>query len=185
VKKDKDPVSHTLKVVMSPIVMIFFVIVGASIDLGVIANIAIVLLAGLYVVGRTFAKYFGARIGAQLTNTPPLTSKNLGLCLMSQAGVAVGLSLIIERNLVVLGGEAATYGILILNVIILTTMILQVFGPIAASEGLRRAGEFPKEPDTPAIHSVGLSGCENVANHNDDSDPFFDPPQPPEDERPL
>lgn len=146
VNPEKDPVSHTLKVIMSPIVMIFFVIVGASIDLGVIANVSVVLLAAAYVGGRTFAKYFGARTGAQITKTPPLTTRYLGFCLMSQAGIAVGLSLVVEQNFLSIGNaEAIFYGVLILNVIALTTMILQVFGPIAASEGLRRAGEYPND----------------------------------------
>jgi len=146
VMPEKDPVSHTLNVIMSPIVMVFFVIVGASIDLGVIANISVVLLALTYVGGRTFAKYFGARTGAQMTGTPELTTKYLGFCLMSQAGVAVGLSFVVEQNFLSLANaEAVFYGALILNVIALTTMILQVFGPIAASEGLRRAGEYPDD----------------------------------------
>ena len=144
VTPDKEPLSHTLKVIMSPVVMIFFVIVGASIDLGVIANITVVLIAAAYVIGRTLAKYFGARAGAQITKTRELTSKYLGLCLMSQAGVAVGLSLVVEQEFLSIGNaEAIFYGTLILNVIALTTMILQVFGPVAASEGLRRAGEYP------------------------------------------
>ncbi len=146
VSREKDPVSKTLKVVMSPIVMIFFVIVGASIDLAVIANVSVVLLATAYVGGRTFAKYFGARAGGRITKTPAITTKYLGLCLMSQAGVAVGLSLVVEQNFLSIGNaEAIFYGTLILNVIALTTMVLQVFGPIAASEGLRRAGEYPED----------------------------------------
>jgi Kef-type K+ transport system membrane component KefB len=146
VSSEKDPVSHTLKVVMSPIVMIFFVIVGASIDLSVISGLSVVLLAVVYVGGRTFAKYIGAFGGAGVTKTGPLTRKYLGLCLMSQAGVAVGLSLVVERSFMQIGTQAATdFGILIINVIAVTTMILQIFGPIAASEGLRRAGEYPEE----------------------------------------
>ena len=62
---------------------------------------------------------------------------------MSQAGIAVGLSLVVNQHFSGLGVEAATAGILIVNVIALTTMILQLFGPIAASEGLIRAGEAP------------------------------------------
>ncbi len=171
VTSEKDPVSHTLKVVMSPIVMIFFVIVGASIDLGVIANVSVVLRAAAYVGGRTFAKYFGARTGAQITRTAPLTTRYLGLCLMSQAGVAVGLSLVVERNFFSIGNEQAIlYGILILNVIALTTMILQVFGPIAASEGLRRAGEYP--PDLCAgdgLYEIETSPPQTIRNSEQDS----------------
>ncbi len=165
VSTDKDPVSHTLKVVMSPIVMIFFVIVGASIDLSVIVQYTVVLLAGTYVLGRTAAKYFGARAGAAVTGTPPLTTKYLGLCLMSQAGVAVGLSLIVEQNFMALGvPEAEYFGVLILNVVALTTMILQIFGPIAASEGLRRAGEFPEDLCEPGAEDGDSPSLEQEVN---------------------
>ena len=171
VSSEKDPISHTLTVIMSPIVMIFFVIVGASIDLGVIANAFVILIAAAYVGGRTFAKYFGARMGAQITNTPPLTTKYLGLCLMSQAGIAVGLSLVVEQNFLSIGSaEAIYYGVLILNVIALTTMILQVFGPIAASEGLRRAGEYPDDlcgPDD--LVDLEATTAANSANPDNDS----------------
>ena len=171
VSSEKDPISHTLTVIMSPIVMIFFVIVGASIDLGVIANAFVILIAVAYVGGRTFAKYFGARVGAQITNTPPLTTKYLGLCLMSQAGIAVGLSLVVEQNFLSIGSaEAIYYGVLILNVIALTTMILQVFGPIAASEGLRRAGEYPDDlcgPDD--LVDLEATTAANSANPDNDS----------------
>ena len=158
VSPEKDPVSHTLKVVMSPIVMIFFVIVGASIDLSVIAEVSVILLAGAYIVGRTFSKYAGARGGAEITNTPPQTSKYLGLCLMSQAGVAVGLSLVVEQSFLTIGSaEAIFYGALILNVIAVTTMVLQIFGPIAASEGLKRAGEYPR-----GLITVPVDGLYNL-----------------------
>lgn len=155
VSPEKDPVSQTLKVVMSPIVMIFFVIVGASINLSIIVELSVLFLAGAYIIGRTFSKYFGARGGAHITNTPPLTSKYLGLCLMSQAGVAVGLSLVVEQSFLAIGtAEAIFYGVLILNVIALTTMVLQIFGPIAASEGLKRAGEHPEELVTTTVNGL-------------------------------
>ncbi|MFX0107185.1 MAG: cation:proton antiporter [Candidatus Hodarchaeota archaeon] len=176
VSSEKDPVSHTLNIVMTPIVMIFFVIVGASIDLSVIMQVSVLMLALLYVGGRTFAKYFGAYGGAKITDTPPLTSRYLGLCLMSQAGVAVGLSLVVELNLISIGtADAVFYGTLILNVIVLTTMILQVFGPIAASEGLRRAGEYPRSdygPEGEVLFGLPLrlESCDDDANPENHSE---------------
>ena len=128
---------------MAPIVMIFFVMVGASLDIVALASATAILVAILYVIGRTFAKFSGSFVGGKITNTPTLTTKYLGFCLMSQAGVAVGLSLVVNQRFSGLGVEAATAGILIVNVVALTTMILQLFGPIAASEGLCRAGEAP------------------------------------------
>jgi Kef-type K+ transport system membrane component KefB len=186
VHPEKDPVSHTLNVVMSPIVMLFFVIVGASIDISVIANLTVILLASFYVLGRTFSKYFGAYGGGKITNTPPLTTRYLGLCLMSQAGVAVGLSLVIEQNLVGLGQpEAVAYGVLILNVIVLTTMILQVFGPVAADEGLKRAGEFPAEAYL-AHDEVLFGSTLRFEPCSDDSNPDnmseYPPPDTPNDD---
>jgi Kef-type K+ transport system membrane component KefB len=186
VDSEKDPVSHTLHVVMAPVVMLFFVIVGASIDFSVIANVTVILLAGLYVIGRTASKYFGAYGGAKITNTPPLTTRYLGLCLMSQAGVAVGLSLVIERNLIGLGQpDAVFYGVLILNVIVLTTMILQVFGPIAASEGLKRAGEYPEDAFAPRdelLFGTSLRLDPRTENSNPDNMSEYPPPDPPPDD---
>ncbi len=153
VKPEKDPINHTLKTVMSPIVMFFFVYVGASIDLTYIVGGVVIILVIVYVLGRSTAKYAGAYIGGHITNTPFLTKKYLGSCLMSQAGVAVGLALVIEGYFSELGSEAVAAGALILNVVALTTMILQVFGPLFASIGLRRAGEYPDDLD------VDLSDC--------------------------
>ena len=155
VSPEKDPVSHTLKVVMSPIIMIFFVIVGASIDFSVITEFTVIILAGAYIMGRTVAKYVGARGGTALTGAAETTSKYLGYCLMSQAGVAVGLSLVVEQNFLSIGSaEAILYGTLILNVVALTTMVLQVFGPIAASIGLRKAGEYPSDIETTSVEGL-------------------------------
>jgi Kef-type K+ transport system membrane component KefB len=149
VQPEKDPVSHTLKVVMAPVVMIFFVIVAGSPDFGHAfgtAGVLVVLLAIAYVIGRTVSKFAGAFAGAKVANSPPLTTRYIGLCLMSQAGIAVGLALVIEYELKALGTPEAIFaGELILSVIILTTIILQIFGPIAASEGLKRAGESPDD----------------------------------------
>jgi Kef-type K+ transport system membrane component KefB len=142
----KDPVNHTLKTVMTPIVMIFFAYVGASIDLSVLFLPAILILAIAYVLGRSIAKYIGAFAGAKISRMPSVTQKYLGLCLMSQAGVAVGLTLVVERSFLALNNpEATAAGILILNVVALTTMVLQVVGPISAQIGLQRAGETPRD----------------------------------------
>ncbi len=182
----KDPVSHTLHVIMSPIVMIFFVIVGASIDFSVIANLTVILLASLYVIGRTASKYIGAYGGAKISSTPPLTTRYLGYCLMSQAGVAVGLSLVIEQNLIGLGqAEAIYFGVLILNVIVVTTMILQIFGPIAANEGLKRAGEFPEDafaPHDEVLFGTSLRLEPRTENGNPDNMSEYPPPDSSPDE---
>jgi Kef-type K+ transport system membrane component KefB len=145
VQPEKEPICHRLKVIMTPVVMIFFVIVGASPNFGNILAISGVLVVSLviaYILGRTIAKYTGAYIGARITDALPTTTKYLGFCLMSQAGVAVGLALVAEYELKRIGLEAAAFaGEIILSVIILTTIVLQILGPIAANEALKRSGE--------------------------------------------
>jgi Kef-type K+ transport system membrane component KefB len=195
VDPEKDPVNHTMNTIMSPIVMIFFVFVGASIDISVLASMTVVVLAIAYVVGRSFAKYFGALSGAKLGNMPEDTTRNLGLCLMSQAGVAVGLTLVVERSFLALNNpEATAAGILILNVVALTTMILQVIGPLSADFGLKRAGECPEDlgkipivtppdkgPRLPAFDSANPVIIDEEKEQEDDvdevhTDDFFDAP---------
>ena len=101
----------------------------------------ITLTAGLYLSGRTVAKYFGASLGGHIVNESPTIQKYLGGCLLCQAGVALGLSFIIEETFVALGGDAATMGILILGVVALSTMVLEVVGPLSVKRSLTAAGE--------------------------------------------
>ena len=185
VDPEKDPVNHTLNTIMSPIVMIFFVYVGAAIDLAVIASTGVAALAIAYVVGRSFAKYFGAYTGARISRMPEKTTNNIGLCLMSQAGVAIGLTLVVERSFLALNNpEATAAGILILNVVALTTMILQVIGPISAQTGLRRAGETPDalgrmpivtSPEDAPFSAYG-SGNPVIPDDEEENDNYSDTP---------
>jgi len=68
--------------------------------------------------------------------------KYLGTCLLSQAGVALGLGIIIETQFSLIGGEAALYGTIMLSVVTISTIILEIFGPIAAKWSLAKAGEI-------------------------------------------
>ncbi len=144
VPEEKQQGPHMLEVIMAPLVMLFFVLAGAktnlSIFVGEIGGI-VIFLTLLYIGGRTFGKVVGARVGGTVTASEPTVKKYLGICLLSQAGVALGLSVIIESEFAILGGEAAIFGTIILSVVALSTMFLEIVGPIAAKWGLARAGE--------------------------------------------
>jgi hypothetical protein len=103
------------------------------------------LTTGLYLGGRTIAKFFGTALGALIVNEVPAIQKYLGGCLLCQAGVALGLSFVIEETFVALGGDAQTMGVLILGVVALSTMILEMIGPMAVKKSLHAAGEIPDE----------------------------------------
>ncbi|MFW9844310.1 MAG: cation:proton antiporter [Candidatus Thorarchaeota archaeon] len=148
ISHDKDQIPELLERLMAPVVMIFFVMVGARMAQLLTTSETILLIAvtaGLYLGGRTVAKYFGTAFGGRLVNESPSIQKYLGGCLLCQAGVALGLSFIIEETFVALGGDAQTMGVLILGVVALSTMILEMVGPMAVKKSLRAAGELPDE----------------------------------------
>jgi Kef-type K+ transport system membrane component KefB len=177
---DKEQVPELLERVMAPVVMIFFVMVGGRMAQLLSTSETLLLIAmtaALYLGGRTIAKYFGASIGARIVNEVPVIQKYLGGCLLCQAGVALGLSFIIEETFVALGGDAQTMGVLILGVVAVSTMILEMVGPMAVKMSLRAAGELPIDGDAFAPHEVTLVDipdkvpCSKINNEEPDSDP--------------
>jgi Kef-type K+ transport system membrane component KefB/predicted transcriptional regulator len=134
-----------------PIYVLFFVLVGARLRLtGVPAWI--VVLAAVYVVGRSAGKMTGAWLGAAIARAPAAVRRYLGICLFSQAGVAVGLSLLASERFGNNMGEA------IVLIITVTTFLVQVFGPILVKAGVVRAGEVGMnitEDDLIRQHAVG------------------------------
>jgi len=162
ISRDKDQIPELLERLMAPVVMIFFVMVGARMAQLLTTSetvVLIVITAVLYLSGRTLAKYFGAAFGGKIVNEAPAIQKYLGGCLLCQAGVALGLSFIIEETFVALGGSGETLGMLILGVVALSTMILEMIGPLAVKRSLRAAGELPDdgslfEPDEVKIFDL-------------------------------
>ncbi|MBD3407177.1 MAG: hypothetical protein GF411_13745 [Candidatus Lokiarchaeota archaeon] len=157
VPEEKQEGTHLLEVIMAPIVMLFFVLAGAKTDLGIFfgdIGLIVMVLTLLYIGGRTIGKVLGARAGATVTDSGSTVKQYLGICLLSQAGVALGLSVIIEREFAAIGGDAAIFGTMILSVVAISTIILEIVGPIAAKWGLKQAGEIGngrrdcREPET-------------------------------------
>jgi hypothetical protein len=174
IDSDKEQVPELLERVMAPIVMIFFVMVGgrmAQLLSTCETLLLIIIITALYLGGRTFAKYFGTTIGGRIVNEVPAIQKYLGRCLLCQAGVALGLSFIIEETLVVLGGDAQTMGVLILGVVALSTMFLEIVGPMSVKMSLRAAGECPACSDAIDSHEdtlLDVSGNRPYSKFDDD-----------------
>lgn len=117
-----------------PIYVLFFVTVGAKLNVWQLKPLFI-LIALLYIGGRTLGKTIGSRLGARLTKAPATVRKYLPFCLLSQAGVAIGLSTSAGRDFAdTIGGE-------IMLIITATTFIVQIIGPICVRYGVTRAGE--------------------------------------------
>ncbi len=95
-----------------------------------------------YVILRSAGKFGGAWFGSVISGAPAVIRNNLGLGLLSQAGVAIGLALDSSLRFSQLGEEGATFGQLIVNVITATTFIVQIIGPIGVKLAISRAGEI-------------------------------------------
>ena len=117
-----------------PIYVLFFVLVGAKLNIWIITPF-LGLLALLYVAGRTIGKSIGASVGAWLTKAPKTVQKYLPYCLLSQAGVAIGLSIAAGNDF------SDSIGPEILLIITATTFIVQLLGPICVKIGVTKAGE--------------------------------------------
>ncbi len=122
------------------IYVLFFALVGARFQINLLPQMGLIGIA--YVLLRSFGKYSGAWIGGTLGNAPPQVRDNLGLGLLSQAGVAIGLALASCDRFVPLGSEGEALGALIINVITATTFLVQIIGPIGVKFAIRRAGEI-------------------------------------------
>lgn len=118
----------------TPIFLVFFTISGAALDLTALVNVGLIGVA--YLVVRAIGKWLGAYVSCKMFKMPPLVTKYLGIALVPQAGVALGLSLT-AANLI--GGE---HGMQVRTVILATTVIYELIGPLAAKFALKSAGEI-------------------------------------------
>jgi Kef-type K+ transport system membrane component KefB len=122
------------------IYVLFFTLVGARFQIGLLPTMG--LLGVAYVVLRSTGKFFGAWLGGTVGGAEPVVRNNLGLGLLSQAGVAIGLALSSANRFSAYGEEGQALGALIINVITATTFVVQIVGPISVKLAISRAGEI-------------------------------------------
>ena len=118
-----------------PIYVLFFVLAGAHLVLGEVTGWMIV-MAIVYIIGRTVGKAFGSWFGAKRSQAPDVVRRYLGFCLLSQAGVAIGLAIISSQLFTEQVGHA------IIVIVMTTTFIVEVFGPMFVKLGVKKAGEI-------------------------------------------
>ncbi len=118
-----------------PIYVLFFVLVGARLKITGVP-LWIIVLAVVYVFGRSFGKISGSWFGAYISKSPDVVRKNLGICLFSQAGVAVGLSILASERF------GSSIGDTIILIITSTTFLVQIIGPPLVKLGVKKAQEI-------------------------------------------
>lgn len=122
-----------LKRIDPPLYLIFFVLAGSHLDISVLTKLR--LLGIGYLVSRVLGKSVGAWIGGQISHSTTSIKRYMGLGLVPQAGVALGVALIARAEFPEVGG-------LVLTVIVATTVVYEIVGPVCTKIALQRAGEI-------------------------------------------
>ena len=124
-----------------PLNILFFVISGAELDLNVLAHPVTLLVGLLYILSRSAGKYFGSSLSCRISHQSKPITDNLGITLLPQAGVALGMAL-----------TAATLpdGALARNVVLFAVLIYELVGPSLTKRSLVKVGEIKPEGRTSA-----------------------------------
>ncbi len=117
----------------SPVNILFFVLSGAELDLKIIANPMVLIIGLVYIALRSFGKIFGAFISAKATNCSKEIQEHLGITLLPQAGVALGMAL---------QATALNDGAVVRNVILFSVLVYELVGPNLTKRSLVKAGEI-------------------------------------------
>lgn len=121
----------------TPVLILFFVISGAELELSVFADVMVILIGAVYIVSRSLGKYFGAGISARLSKCDPNVVKYLGITLLPQAGVALGMAI----KAIELGPEGA----IVRNITLFAVLVYEIVGPYLTKVALTKAGDINEE----------------------------------------
>lgn len=131
----------------TPFMILFFILSGSELQLDVFSNITIVLIGIAFIAARTIGKYYGAYFSAKAVKCDKSVQKYLGITLLPQAGVALGMSIKAQEAL---GND----GNLIKNITLFAILIYELVGPYLTKQALIKAGDIvPKESITNKIRT--------------------------------
>ena len=122
----------------APLFVLFFVLSGAELELSVFTDLMIVLVGVVYILSRSAGKYTGAFLSAKMSGCDDNIVKYLGITLLPQAGVALGMAMKSQA----LGSEI---GLLISNITLFAVLIYELIGPLLTKIALTKAGDINPE----------------------------------------
>lgn len=123
---------HAIKEVEQPFLIIFFLLAGFDFEIKQLWGVGLV--GAAYVIARSAGLITGGFLGGTIAKAPRNVRTYTGWCLLPQAGVALGLALMVSERYPQLGAQ-------VLSIVIGTTIVFEVIGPIITRVALRRAGE--------------------------------------------
>ena len=124
-----------------PVMVLFFVISGSGLEFKVFSDWAVILAGVVYILARSLGKIYGAKISSKMVHCDPTIQKYLGITLLPQAGVSLGMSLTAMSL-----GES---GLIIRNIALFAVLIYELVGPLFTKIALDKAGEISEKPITP------------------------------------
>lgn len=122
-----------------PALTLFFVLSGAALQFQVFSEVSVILIGVVYILFRSLGKYFGARFSSDLAHSPETVRKYLGITLLPQAGVALGMCTTAARTM---GAD----GIMIRNIILFSVLVYELIGPSLTKIALTKAGDIQAIP---------------------------------------
>lgn len=155
-KEVLERISLRLTVLMPLLFILFFALAGASLHLDKMLTLGAI--GGVYIAARSFGLMGGAWFGATVGKLPEMVKKYMGMGILSQAGVAIGLSLIIQQDFAGLGRLVQDssgamvpigdyIGAVVLTTITATSIFFEFLGPILTRIALKKAGEVGAESE--------------------------------------
>ena len=121
----------------APLFVLFFVFSGAELDLSVFSSIAIVVIGIVYIISRSVGKYSGAYLSAKMMKCDDNIVKYLGITLLPQAGVALGMAIKAEN----LGPD----GHIVASITLFAVLVYELIGPLLTKIALTKAGDIKPE----------------------------------------
>lgn len=148
-----------------PILLLFFVLSGMRLDLGMLRTAGLIGIGYFFV--RIAGKYLGAWLGARVTGASKGVRRFLGLALVPQAGVAIGLAALGQRIL------PAESGAMLAAIILSSSVLYEMIGPACAKGALRLVGAIGpgKPPEAPAQEETAGDGPETTGQESRETDP--------------
>ncbi len=125
----------------APLFVLFFVLSGAELDLKILSNPLVLLIGIVYIISRSLGKYFGAFSSCAMTKCSKTIRNNLGITLLPQAGVALGMALTAQQ---------LSDGHTVRNVVLFSVLVYELIGPALTKRALISAGEISPEGKTSA-----------------------------------
>ena len=122
----------------TPVLILFFVISGAELELSVFSSLSVVIIGVVYIISRSIGKYWGAYASSYLMKCDKNIIKYLGITLLPQAGVALGMAIKAREEL---GAEGA----IVANITLFAVLIYEIFGPLLTKIALTKAGDIKPE----------------------------------------